>query len=90
MSIKLIVIGIPCFNKSAIKFIFIKKNLKVINWARSDFNTLTKIYIKLMNWDRIVAIANPETPKAGIIPNPNTNNGFKIIFKKKLIINIFR
>ena len=43
-----------------------------------------------MNWERIVAIANPETPKAGIIPNPNTNNGFKIIFKKKLIINIFR
>ena len=36
-----------------------------------------------------LAIAKPPIPKAGIIPYPQINNGFKKIFKKKLKIKTF-
>ena len=39
--------------------------------------------------DITVAIASPPIPKAGTIPYPQINKGFKNIFKKKLKIKTF-
>ena len=52
-------------------------------------NTFKKTIINETDWEIIVAIAMPFTPKAGINKNPKINIGFKIIFKKKDKIKAF-
>ena len=42
-----------------------------------------------IDWDTIVAIPIPVMPIGGIKRKPKINIGFKIIFRKKLKINIF-
>ena len=48
----------------------------------SFLRTLNKIIKKDTNWEIIVAIPIPLTPKAGINKKPNIKIGFNITFKR--------
>jgi len=55
----------------------------------SVLRTFDKIYTKPTNSEHRVAMAIPDTPIAGIGPNPYINKGLSKIFKKNPNIKTF-
>ena len=54
----------------------------VIFFILSFLRTFNKIITNERNWEIIVAIPIPLTPKAGINKKPNIKIGFNIMFKR--------